>query len=144
MYSYYSSFLTTLLPFSVYYLICSPHYSTIKLSEEIIITLNTKTFAHKLKARSCLPPASYSICLIFEHVDCTLLTLPQLRLSSSYMCCDLCLSSFFFLQKRYPSCDSYDHLRERNKCLLPLCLGSWWVPFTQHYFIDLFSEIVNF
>lgn len=50
LYSYYSSFLTTLLPFSVYYLICSPHYSTIKLSEEIIITLDTKTFAHKIKA----------------------------------------------------------------------------------------------
>ena len=104
LYSHYRSFLTSLLPFSVYYLICSPHYSTIKLSEEIIITLNTKTFAHKIKARSCfyLAPASSCICLILDHVNCTLLTLPQLWLSSSYMCCDLSLCFFFYKHAVHP------------------------------------------
>lgn len=61
LYSYCSSFLTTLLPFSVYCLICSPHYSTIKLSEEIIITLNTKTFAHKIKAGLYFCPVLHRI-----------------------------------------------------------------------------------
>lgn len=143
--SYCSSFLTGLLPFSFYYPICSTHYSTIKLSEEIIITLNTKTFAHKIKAKSCFypAPASYSICLILEHVNCTLLKLPRFLPSSSQMCCDLLLSLVLFYQNTTHPVICMITLKKGTHALLH-SLSSWWVPFTWHYFIGLFNKIVNF
>lgn len=117
-------------------------YSTIKLSEGSIITLN-KDFCPQDKRPSpvsiwlLLIPTSYSICLILKLVSYTFLIL-LFCLCHLYLRCLVSLTDFL-LPKCFLSCDLYNHPKERNMCPVPLSLSSW-VLFTLYLFYSSFQQ----
>lgn len=138
-----SSFLTGLLPFSFYHTTYPTHRSTVNSLKEVSL-LWTKTFAHKVKAKSsfCLAPAHPGITAHLPHPSAWWLHISYTAAlfvpSLSHKSCDLrCLvtSPVFFYQN---VTHSVICIKERNLRSLPLFLRSWWVLFALHLFSSSF------